>query len=169
MDEPRIIKKYPNRRLYDTGISRYITLDDVKKLVVKGVPFCILDAKTDEDLTRNILLQIILEQEEKGEPLFSSRMLEQLIRLYGDSLQGSIGNYLEKSFELMSEQQARMHEQMQSMMDPLAFMLDAAEKNLNFWKEMQESFFKVMINGPGSYSRPGDKDRTPSSSDKASE
>jgi polyhydroxyalkanoate synthesis repressor PhaR len=92
-NEPRIIKKYPNRRLYDTAISRYITLKDVKNLVKQHVTFHIQDAKTGEDITHSIFLQIILEQEEKGEPIFTSEMLAQLIRFYGDTLQSTIANY----------------------------------------------------------------------------
>ena len=93
----RIIKKYPNRRLYDTEISKYITLDDVKQLVLDGVVFCVKDVKTEEDLTRSILLQIISEQEHNGEPLLSTESLTQLIRFYGNAYQNVFSSYLEKS------------------------------------------------------------------------
>ena len=89
MTDKRIIKKYPNRRLYDTEISKYITLEDVKKLVLSGVDFCVKDVKTDEDLTRNILLQIISEQEHDGDPMFSTQTLTQLIRFYGNAYQSA--------------------------------------------------------------------------------
>jgi polyhydroxyalkanoate synthesis repressor PhaR len=108
---PRIIKKYPNRRLYDTESSTYITLADVKKLVLDGVDFRVEDAKTHEDLTRSILLQIILEEEASGPPLFSSDVLAQIIRFYGNAMQGMMGSYLEKNIQTFVEIQKRMQEQ----------------------------------------------------------
>ncbi|MCE2998690.1 MAG: polyhydroxyalkanoate synthesis repressor PhaR, partial [Betaproteobacteria bacterium] len=95
----RTIKKYPNRRLYDTETSSYITLADVKKLVLDNVEFRVEDAKTKDDLTRSILLQIILEEESAGEPMFSSDSLSQIIRLYGNAMQGMMGSYLEKNIQ----------------------------------------------------------------------
>ncbi|MGB1881395.1 MAG: polyhydroxyalkanoate synthesis repressor PhaR, partial [Gammaproteobacteria bacterium] len=91
-DEPkRVIKKYPNRRLYDTDQSKYVTLSDVRKLVLEGIPFTVVDKKSGEDITRNILLQIIIEQEEEGEPMFSTEVLEKIIGFYGSSVQGVAG------------------------------------------------------------------------------
>jgi len=97
--EDRLIKKYPNRRLYDTQTSTYVTLSDIKALVMASEVFKVIDAKSDEDLTRNILLQIILEEEAGGAPVFSSQMLSQIIRFYGNSMQGLMGNYLEKTMQ----------------------------------------------------------------------
>ena len=97
--EDRLIKKYPNRRLYDTQTSTYVTLSDIKGLVMGGEPFKVVDAKTEDDLTRNILLQIILEEEACGSPVFSTQMLSQIIRFYGNSMQGLMGNYLEKTMQ----------------------------------------------------------------------
>jgi len=97
--EDRLIKKYPNRRLYDTQTSTYVTLSDIKNLVMGSEVFKVVDAKTDEDLTRNILLQIILEEEAGGAPVFSTQMLSQIIRFYGNSMQGLMGNYLEKTMQ----------------------------------------------------------------------
>ncbi|MBU3603165.1 MULTISPECIES: polyhydroxyalkanoate synthesis repressor PhaR [unclassified Polynucleobacter] len=97
--EDRLIKKYPNRRLYDTQTSTYVTLSDIKNLVMANEVFKVVDAKTEEDLTRNILLQIILEEEAGGAPVFSSQMLSQIIRFYGNSMQGLMGNYLEKTMQ----------------------------------------------------------------------
>ncbi len=108
---PRIIKKYPNRRLYDTETSSYITLADVKKLVLEQVQFKVEDAKTKEDLTRSILLQIILEEESAGAPMFSSDMLSQIIRFYGNAMQGMMGSYLEKNIQTFIEIQKRLQEQ----------------------------------------------------------
>jgi polyhydroxyalkanoate synthesis repressor PhaR len=108
---PRVIKKYPNRRLYDTETSSYITLADVKKLVLEQVQFRVEDAKTKEDLTRSILLQIILEEESAGAPMFSSDMLTQIIRFYGNAMQGMMGSYLEKNIQTFIEIQQRLQEQ----------------------------------------------------------
>ncbi len=97
--QDRLIKKYPNRRLYDTQTSSYVTLSDIKSLVMGGEPFKVVDAKTEDDLTRNILLQIILEEEACGAPVFSTQMLSQIIRFYGNSMQGLMGNYLENTMQ----------------------------------------------------------------------
>ena len=107
----RIIKKYPNRRLYDTETSSYITLSDVKKLVLEQVEFKVEDAKTREDLTRSILLQIILDEETAGAPMFSSDMLSQIIRFYGNAMQGMMGSYLEKNIHTFIEIQKRLQDQ----------------------------------------------------------
>ena len=104
----RVLKKYPNRRLYDTQTSSYITLVDVKKMVLAGQEFVVRDAKTGEDLTRSILLQIILEEETGGVPMFSSPMLAQIIRFYGHAMQGMMGSYLEKNIQTFSEIQSRL-------------------------------------------------------------
>jgi polyhydroxyalkanoate synthesis repressor PhaR len=140
--EVRIIKKYPNRRLYDTAISSYITLEDVRQLVLAHTDFCVRDAKTNEDITRTILLQIIVEREEGGEPIFSTDVLQQIIRFYGDALQGMMASYLDKSMKLFVRQQHALRQQMQNVVvrDPIAFMREVTEQNLSLWKEIQESF-----------------------------
>jgi polyhydroxyalkanoate synthesis repressor PhaR len=145
VSEPRIIKKYPNRRLYDTAISSYITLEDVRRLVLENVTFQVLDAKTDEDISRNILLQIILEQEEGGEPIFSTDVLQQIIRFYGDTLQAVIASYLDKSLKLFVSHQHSLREQMQNVgvSQPLALMREIADQNISLWKEMQEGLFRA--------------------------
>ena len=107
----RILKKYPNRRLYDTQTSSYITLADVKRMVLEGVEFEVHDAKTQEDLTRSILLQIILEEETGGVPMFSTQMLAHVIRFYGHTMQGLMGSYLEKNIQAFTEMQQRFSEQ----------------------------------------------------------
>lgn len=141
MGEIRIIKKYPNRRLYDTEESKYITLDDVKQLVLAGVDFLVKDVKTDEDLTRNILLQIISEQEHDGEPFFSTKLLTQIIRSYGDSLQSIAGDYIQRSMQLFVEQQKQIQEAMTA--NPITAMSEFANQNLKMWQEMQDNFFKA--------------------------
>jgi polyhydroxyalkanoate synthesis repressor PhaR len=104
----RVIKKYPNRRLYDTDTSSYITLAEIKALVMKAVPFVVRDAKSGDDLTRSILLQIILEEETAGVPLFSESMLANIIRFYGHAMQGYMGTYLEKNLQLFMDMQKTM-------------------------------------------------------------
>ena len=99
----RLIKKYPNRRLYDTQTSSYITLADVKQLVLDNEEFAVLDAKTNDDLTRSILLQIILEEESNGAPMFTSVVLSQIIRYYGHAMQGMMGSYLEKNVQAFTD------------------------------------------------------------------
>jgi len=99
----RLIKKYPNRRLYDTQTSSYITLSDVKQLVLDADEFTVVDAKSNEDLTRSILLQIILEEEAHGVPMFSSGVLSQIIRYYGHAMQGMMGSYLEKNVQAFTD------------------------------------------------------------------
>jgi polyhydroxyalkanoate synthesis repressor PhaR len=115
---PRILKKYPNRRLYDTQTSSYITLADVKKMVLTGQDFVVRDAKTSDDLTRSILLQIILEEESGGVPMFSSQMLAQIIRFYGHAMQGMMGSYLEKNLQTFTDIQAKLAEQAKGLYDP---------------------------------------------------
>ncbi len=106
----RLIKKYPNRRLYDTQTSSYITLSDVKLLVLDNEIFTVIDAKSDEDLTRSILLQIILEEESNGSPMFSSAALSQIIRYYGHAMQGMMGSYLEKNIQAFIDIQNKLTE-----------------------------------------------------------
>ena len=115
---PRVLKKYPNRRLYDTHTSSYITLADVKKMVLTGQAFVVRDAKTGDDLTRSILLQIILEEESGGVPMFSSQMLAQIIRFYGHAMQGMMGSYLEKNLQTFTEIQTKLAEQSKNLYDP---------------------------------------------------
>ncbi len=116
-----MLKKYPNRRLYDTQTSSYITLADVKQMVLDGEDFVVRDAKSGEDLTRSILLQIILEEEAGGVPMFSSQMLSQIIRFYGHAMQGMMGSYLEKNLQAFTDMQSRLAEQSKGVFDPKAF------------------------------------------------
>jgi polyhydroxyalkanoate synthesis repressor PhaR len=113
----RLIKKYPNRRLYDTQTSSYITLADVKLLVLGNEDFVVVDAKTEADLTRSILLQIILEEESNGEPMFSSSALSQIIRYYGHTMQGMMGSYLEKNIQVFIDIQNKLAENSKGLME----------------------------------------------------
>ena len=155
MSESRIIKKYPNRRLYDTAISSYITLHDVRRLVTEGVSFQVIDVRSKEDITRSILLQIIAEQEESGEPIFTSDALTSIIRAYGKNIENVMGDFLERSLEVFTEQQQAMTKQMQSLMggDPVAMMTDMTKRNLELWTNMQQEFLKG-VQPP----KPDDKD-----------
>jgi polyhydroxyalkanoate synthesis repressor PhaR len=111
----RLIKKYPNRRLYDTKTSAYITLNDIKNIVLSLENFKVVDAKTDEDLTRSILLQIIIEEEAAGVPLFTTELLSQVIRFYGHAMQGMLGKYLETNIGTFADFQKKLHEQSNSL------------------------------------------------------
>jgi len=122
MSSPRIIKKYPNRRLYDTETSTYITLAEVKELVLGYKDFQVQDAKTGDDLTRSILLQIILEEESGGVPMFTQDMLANIIRYYGHAMQGLMGSYLERSIIAFHEAQKRFQEQASSIYGELPKM-----------------------------------------------
>jgi polyhydroxyalkanoate synthesis repressor PhaR len=135
----RLIKKYPNRRLYDTEASKYITLSDLKDLVAAGACVKVVDSNTEEDITRNILLQIIMEAEAAGEPMFTAPMLQQIIRFYGGTLQGLFARYMEESLQTFSRQQAQMRETLGG--DPMAAMSRLAEQNMRMWNEFQSSFF----------------------------
>jgi len=117
----RVLKKYPNRRLYDTQSSSYITLADVKQMVLDGEDFEVRDAKSGDDLTRSILLQIILEEESAGVPMFSTQSLEQIIRFYGHAMQGVMGNYLEQNLQTFTDLQKKFADQSTGLYDPKNF------------------------------------------------
>lgn len=146
MTKTRVIKKYPNRRLYDTDISSYITIEDVRQLIVDGEEFEVRDAKSGEDLTRQVLLQIIAEHEQDGQPMLSTQMLSQIIRLYGDSLQGFMGTYLDRSMQTFMEQQAQFRQQMGSVLGqtPWSMMNQLTERNMELWKDFQENLIAGM-------------------------
>ena len=154
----RLIKKYPNRRLYDTQTSTYITLADVKQLVLDNENFQVVDAKSAEDLTRPILLQIILEEEAGGMPMFSATMLSQIIRFYGNAMQGMMGSYLEKNIQAFTDIQGKLSEQSKAfyetnkigpemwtqfvnMQSPMiqSMMSNYIEQSKNLFVQMQEN------------------------------
>jgi polyhydroxyalkanoate synthesis repressor PhaR len=155
MSATRIIKKYPNRRLYDTEISSYITIEDVRQLIVDGETFEVRDAKTGEDLTRQVLLQIITEHEQDGQPMLSTQLLSQLIRFYGDSLQGFMGNYLERSMQVFLEQQQQFRQQMGGLIGqtPWTMLNQLTERNMKLWKDFQ----KNLVGGIGTPAPPRDR------------
>ena len=149
MENLRVIKKYPNRRLYDTEISKYVTLNDVRQLIIDRKPVKVVDAKTKDDLTRSVLLQIILEQEEDGDPIMSAEMLEQLIRFYGDPFQHNFASYLESSVKLIAEQRAKVKSKLERATDPFAMMTSLANRNMEVFKEMQDGLFKNIMPSTG--------------------
>ncbi|HEX2494403.1 MAG TPA: polyhydroxyalkanoate synthesis repressor PhaR [Steroidobacter sp.] len=155
MSEPRVIKKYPNRRLYDTVESRYITLADIRRLVMDKIEFVVIDKKSQDDITRSILLQVIAEQEHTGEPLMSQDFLSQVIRSYGGAMHGFVAAYLEQSLKLLSSQQQQLREHMRGAMGADAYdsIASLTQKNLERWRSMQEDLLKAMSGATGARSK----------------
>ena len=153
---PRVIRKYPNRRLYDTVESRYVTLADIRRLVVERVDFIVVDRKSQQDITRSILLQVIAEQEGAGEALMSRDFLSQVIRSYGSGLQEFVGRYLDESIQLFAREQRDLRDKFKNVVgiDPLETVTNVAQKNYQRWKALQEEVFSRL---PGSWGR-GEKD-----------
>ena len=160
MSESRVIKKYPNRRLYDTEISSYVTLEDVRQLIVDGEEFEVRDARTGTDLTRSVLLQILAEHEDIGQPIFSTQLLTTVIRFYGDSLQGIIGSYLERSIQTFSEQQQQLRGTLGSLVvqTPWNLLNQLADKNMEIWKGVQQGIKSGLA---ASSDKPEDAPRPP--------
>lgn len=135
----RVLKKYPNRRLYDTQLSAYVTLEDVRKYVLEREAIQVLDSKTGQDITRVVLMQIISEQESEGhEPLLTNRVLEVLIRFYGEPGYGYLGRFLEQSISAFLEQQRRYQRHMQTLIErsPIRLVQQFADQNTNFWRSL---------------------------------
>jgi polyhydroxyalkanoate synthesis repressor PhaR len=141
----RLIKKYPNRRLYDTQTSSYITLTDVKQLVLDAEEFTVVDAKTNEDLTRSILLQIILEEEANGAPMFSSAVLAQIIRYYGHAMQGMMGSYLEKNVQAFTDIQNKFTSAAGAFGDGKAFSPEMWTQFMNVQGPMMQGMMNNYI------------------------
>lgn len=147
-----IIKKYPNRRLYDTELSSYIKLAEVHNLIKKGEDFKVVDANTGEDITRSILIQIIIEQEGGEKPIFTTDMLTNFIRFYDESSHGLFGEFLDKNLQFFAEQQKKFLTPALNIMDnPFPKMVqDMTERNLNMWKDMQQRFMDLAAGGAAS-------------------
>jgi polyhydroxyalkanoate synthesis repressor PhaR len=138
MPQERLIRKYSNRRLYDTVGSRHVTLDDLRQLIVSGEKIKVIDDKSGEDLTRSVLLQIITEQEQFGSPVLGAELLEMIIRFYGGPMQALLSRYLEQAFTTMVRQQEAMHlEIAKALQTPLAPLTELARKNVEMWDQMQ--------------------------------
>ena len=146
MAEPRLIKKYANRRLYDTAASAHVTLDGIRDLVVAGHDVKIVNETTGEDISRSILLQIIAEREQGGRPMLNADFLMRIIRLYGNPMQDMVGEFLSKSFDSFMDQQAQYREQMRKAMaaTPLQTIQQLAMDNLKLWQSMQDA---ILNNG----------------------
>jgi polyhydroxyalkanoate synthesis repressor PhaR len=144
--EVRTIKKYPNRRLYDTKVSRYITLEEVRQLVMNGVKFRVEDKRTREDITRSILLQVIAEQEEGGDPIFTSELLTHIIRFYGDPMQPSISRYLELSIQLFAQNHQAFTEQLRDLVGqaqhPIQRLKEIADRQVPIWRIVRKEFLR---------------------------
>jgi polyhydroxyalkanoate synthesis repressor PhaR len=151
-DQPTIIKKYANRRLYHTGTSTYVTLDDLAVMVKRGDNFAVIDAKSGEDITRPVLTQIIFEQEAKtGQNLLPINFMRQLIGFYGDSMQAMVPSYLEHSIQMLTENQQKFRDQMASTFGAQNFgvMEDLGQKNMDMFRNAMAMFlpFSKMPNG----------------------
>jgi polyhydroxyalkanoate synthesis repressor PhaR len=153
--QPRIIKKYPNRRLYDTEESRYITLADIRGLVMHKIDFVVIDKKSQADITRSILLQVISEQEQLGDPIMSREFLAHVIRSYGDTMQSMVGSYLEQSLKLFLDQQQHFRDRVKSVVgiDPLGVVAGLAQKNYQRYKSVQEELLRT-FGGSTSHEEP---------------
>jgi polyhydroxyalkanoate synthesis repressor PhaR len=146
MMDVRVIKKYPNRRLYDTAVSRYITLEEVRQLVLQDIAFRVEDKRSHEDITRSILIQVIAEQEEGGNPMFSTALLFHIIRYYGDPMQSSVNRYLELSMRLYTEQKQTFTEQLRGFLgeaqQPVQILKELAEKQVPIWRSVRKEFLR---------------------------
>ncbi|HMD75694.1 MAG TPA: polyhydroxyalkanoate synthesis repressor PhaR [Steroidobacteraceae bacterium] len=145
MQQERLIRKYSNRRLYDTVASRHVTLDDLRQLIVAGGKIKVVDDKSGEDLTRQVLLQIISEQEQFGTPLLGADLLEMIIRFYGGPMQALLSRYLEQAFTAMLRQQEAMQSEMaKALQTPFAPLTELARKNFEMWAQMQAAASSAM-------------------------
>jgi len=140
--EAVVIKKYANRRLYNTATSTYVTLDDLSAMVKSGTDFVVYDAKTGEEITRSVLTQIIFEEESKGQNLLPIRFLRQLIRFYGDSMQAFVPGYLEMSLESLTKEQDKLRQQLAEIWgaDPLKAMQEQTERNMAMFHDAMRMF-----------------------------
>lgn len=147
MSETRVIKKYPNRRLYDTKISSYITLNDIKDLVMSYSDFQVIDAKTGDDLTRCTLMQIISEEETNGQPLLTSEILKEFVRFYGDSMQAMMSRFLEHSIKHFMERRAGLKSPLNTILgaNPVSLMQSIAEQNMDSWSKSTSSKNKTAL------------------------
>src|ERR1035438_4613082 len=149
MQPERLIRKYSNRRLYDTSGSRHVTLEDLRQLVAGGEKIKVIDDKSGDDLTRSVLLQIIAEQEQFGVPVLNCDLLEMVIRFYGGPMQALLSRYLEQAFTTMLRQQEAMQSEMaKALQTPFAPLTELARKNMEVWEQMQAATRNAFV-GPG--------------------
>jgi len=145
MSEIRVIKKYQNRCLYDTSQSKYISLADLKEMVIQGDTFEVREVKTDKEITRQVLLQIIAEEENEGNPLFTTEVLMRFIRMYGDSVQDAFSSYMEQSMGFFDQQTKQFMDQIGAPVDsnPMNVFAEMTRKNMDLWQETQKNFFRT--------------------------
>ena len=157
MSDVRAIKKYPNRCLYDTGQSKYISLADLKNLVVEGIHFEVREVKSDKDITRQVLMQIIAEEEDGGTPLFTTDVLEKFIRMYGGSMQSVFSEYMTQSLASFDQQARSFLDQIGESLpgSPMSMWSEMAKRNLDTWQDMQKSMMQ-----PADYPESGKDDET---------
>jgi polyhydroxyalkanoate synthesis repressor PhaR len=153
MTTERLIKKYANRRLYDASISKHVTLGDIRQMIVQGEHIRVVEDKTNEDITRLILLQVISEQEQFGHPILTTQLLESIIRFYGGPMQDFMSRYLESSVETFMKQQESLQQQVSQMLNvappPMNTMAEMARQNMELWTRMQESMLGMFVAKPG--------------------
>ncbi len=147
MSQERLIKKYANRRLYDASQSRHITLEDIRMLIVKGEKLKVVEDKTGHDITRHILLQVIAEQEQFGRPILSTKVLEAIIRFYGNAMQGFLAGFLEKSVEAFLNQQEALQAQISRIVasTPISTVADITRQNLETLSKVQETMLGAIL------------------------
>ena len=148
MTTERLIKKYANRRLYDASISKHVTLEDIRDLIVRGEKIRVVEDKTGEDITRLILLQVIAEQEQFGKPILTTQLLESIIRYYGGPMQDFMAGYLEQSVAAFMQQQENVQQQISQMLTsappPMNAMAELTRQNIEMWNRMQEGMLAFM-------------------------
>jgi polyhydroxyalkanoate synthesis repressor PhaR len=163
MTKERLIKKYANRRLYDASISKHVTLEDIRDLIVKGERIRVVEDKTGEDITRLILLQVIAEQEQFGKPILTTQLLESIIRYYGGPMQDFMARYLEQSVSTFMRQQESVQEQISQMLSsappPMNAMAELTRQNMELWNRMQEGILAMMVS-PRKAAPPADPEST---------
>ncbi len=162
MTKERLIKKYANRRLYDASISKHVTLEDIRDLIVRGEKIKVVEDKTGDDITRLILLQVISEQEQFGKPILTTQLLESIIRYYGGPMQDFMSRYLEQSVAAFMRQQESVQQQISQMLNnappPMNAMAELARQNMELWARMQEGMLSMMT-PPRKPARPGEPER----------
>jgi polyhydroxyalkanoate synthesis repressor PhaR len=166
MQQQRLIRKYSNRRLYDSVGSRHVTLEDLRQLIVAGEKIKVVDDKSGEDLTRSVLLQIISEQEQFGSPVLGSELLELIIRFYGRPVQALLSGYLEQAFTTMLRQQETMQSEMaKALQTPFAPLSELARKNMELWEQVQAASRDAFTGGGADTSKAADQDNSATQKD----
>ncbi len=149
MSKERLIKKYANRRLYDASISKHVTLEDIRDLIVRGEKIKVVEDKSGDDITRLILLQVISEQEQFGKPILTTQLLESIIRYYGGPMQDYMASYLEQSVSAFMRQQEGMQQQVSQMLSkappPMNAMAELTRQNMEMWSRVQEGMLAMMV------------------------